>query len=125
MRCDGIQGSEARAVAVAMDSRPEMTMGPMGRGGLRTVQRWRRVGRIQGGRGSEVVVVGGLLGVGGRRDLVGEGARRDLDGEGARRDLEARGDAPGVVVASRSLALGVRVRLGVEVVEGRMLSRWL
>lgn len=109
-----------------------MTIGPMGRGGVRVVMRWRRVGRIQGGRRSEgglvvVVVVGGLLGVGGGRGLVGEGARRGLDGEGLRRDLDARGEAPGVVVASRSLALGVRVRvrLGVEVVEGRMWSRWL
>lgn len=88
--------------------------------------RWRRVGRIQGGRRSEGgLVVAGLLGVGGGRGLVGEGARRGLDGEGLRRDLDARGEAPGVVVASRSLALGVRVRLGVEVVEGRMWSRWL
>lgn len=110
-------------MGVAMDSRPEMTIGPMGRGGVRVVMRWRRVGRIQGGRRSE----GGLLGVGGGRGLVGEGARRGLDGEGLRRDLDARGEAPGVVVASRSLALGVRVRvrLGVEVVEGRMWSRWL
>lgn len=117
-------------MGVAMDSRPEMTIGPMGSGGVRVVMRWRRVGRIQGGRRSEgglvvVVVVEGLLGVGGGKGLVGEGARRGLDREGLRRDLDASGEAPGVVMASRSLALGVRVRLGVEVVEGRMWSRWL
>jgi len=118
-----------------MDSNPETTTGPR-RGVCSSAQRKRSVGRIQGGNGSvpaaPVPATREELGV--RPLLEGvPGAEprnwaSDFSLPGVRRVLLARGEMPSgvpVPAAARSLALGVRIRPGVEEPAGRMWSRWV